>query len=56
MITVTAVAHCIGRCGWTAAGTMAEADKAADKHTRQAKHATATCATPATTTTTGERP
>jgi hypothetical protein len=45
MITLTAVAHCLAReCEWTAAGSMAEVDKASDRHTRQAKHATATVA------------
>ncbi len=56
MITLTASARCIGRCGWTAGpGTQAEADKAAEAHTRKAGHPTATAgrpttATPATTT------
>ena len=48
--TLTASAHCIGRCEWTAAGSMAEADKQAEKHTRTTRHPTATLATPATTT------
>lgn len=55
MIRLTAQAYCIGRCDWSAAGTMAEADKQAEKHTRKAGHPTATMAVPATTTG-GQRP
>jgi hypothetical protein len=42
MMTVTASAHCIGRCEWTASGSMAEVDKQAEKHTRTTRHPTAT--------------
>jgi hypothetical protein len=46
MITLTATARCL-RCGWTAPpGTMAAADKAAEKHTRRG-HPTVTMAGPA---------
>jgi hypothetical protein len=51
VITVTASAHCIGSCDWSAGpGTQAEVDEAAEVHTRKAGHPTATVATPATTT------
>jgi hypothetical protein len=53
MITLAAAAHCL-RCEWTASGTMAEADRGAEKHTK-AGHPTATTAEPATTTTGGQR-
>ncbi len=44
--TVTASAHCL-RCDWTAGpGTMAEVDKAAERHTKSG-HPTATAARPA---------
>ena len=33
MITLTASALCL-RCEWTAEGTMADVDKAAEKHTK----------------------
>jgi hypothetical protein len=57
MITVTATAHCIGRCEWTAGpGDWAATDRAAEAHTRKACHPTATEATPANTTTGGQRP
>ena len=46
MITLTASAHCL-RCEWSASGSMAEADKQADKHTRTTRHPTATLARPA---------
>jgi hypothetical protein len=45
MVALTASAHCL-RCDWTATGTMAAADKAAEKHTAIG-HPTATMATPA---------
>ena len=44
---MTATAHCIGRCDWTATGPAADVDKAADKHTRTTSHPTATIATTA---------
>lgn len=50
MITVTASAHCIGRCEWTATASWADADREAEAHTRKAGHPTATVAAPATTT------
>ena len=43
---MTGTAHCVGRCGWTAEGTWAGADKAAETHTRKTGHPTATVATP----------
>ena len=47
MITVVAVAHCVGRCEWTAGpGEWAATDRAAEQHTRQAKHPTATMGRP----------
>ena len=46
-ITLAASAHCIGRCDWSASGSMAEVDRQADKHTRTTKHPTATLARPA---------
>ncbi len=46
MITVTAAAHCL-RCEWTAAGSMAEVDKQAERHTKTARHPTVTLAVPA---------
>ena len=49
MITLTATAAC-PVCGVLAEGTMAEADKAAEKHTRTTHHPTTTVAVPATTT------
>ena len=42
---MTGTAHC-QRCGWTAEGTWADADKAAETHTRKTGHPTATAATP----------
>ena len=46
MITLTIAARCL-RCGWTAPpGTMADADRAAEKHTSPG-HPTATIAEPA---------
>jgi hypothetical protein len=39
---VIAIAHCISRCDWTAAGTPADTDRAADKHTLKTGHPTAT--------------
>jgi hypothetical protein len=45
MITLTATAHC-QRCEWTAAGSMAEVDKQAEKHTKATGHPTATVAAP----------
>lgn len=45
MITLTAIATC-PQCGVLAEGTMAEADKAADAHTRKTRHATAMVAVP----------
>ena len=42
---MTAAAHC-HRCDWTAAGTIADTDRAADKHTRTTRHPTATVMTP----------
>jgi hypothetical protein len=54
-VTVTAAAHCIGYCDWTAVGTMADVDRAAERHTRQAKHPTATMAQPAPKTTAATR-
>ncbi len=45
MIALTAAAHCL-RCEWTAAGSMAEVDKAAEAHTRKTAHPTATQAVP----------
>lgn len=33
VIALAAAASCL-RCPWTAAGTMADTDRAADKHTR----------------------
>jgi hypothetical protein len=47
MITLTAVARCIGRCGWSASGDQASADRAAEKHTRTTGHPTVTLARPA---------
>jgi hypothetical protein len=47
VITLTAAAHCIGRCDWSASGSMAEADKAAERHTKATGHPTATVAVPA---------
>jgi len=45
MVRLTATARCL-RCDWTAPpGTMADADKAAEKHT-SAGHPTITMATP----------
>ena len=44
---MTATAHCVRGCDWTAAGPWADVDKAADKHTRTTGHPTATNATPA---------
>ena len=41
---MTAEAHC-HRCDWTATGTPADVDKAADKHTSPG-HPTATVMTP----------
>lgn len=46
MITLTASAHCIGRCDWSASGDWASVDKAADAHTRKTHHPTATMAAP----------
>jgi hypothetical protein len=43
---MTGTAHCIGRCDWAAQGTWADADKAAETHTRKTRHPTATIATP----------
>lgn len=46
LITMTAAAHCTGRCGWTAGpGPASDIDRAADKHTRDG-HPTATIVTP----------
>jgi hypothetical protein len=45
MTTITAAAHC-QRCDWTASGTMADVDRAADKHTRTTRHPTATIGEP----------
>jgi hypothetical protein len=42
---MTGTAHC-QRCDWTTAGTPADVDRAADKHTRTTGHPTATLATP----------
>lgn len=47
MITLTATAHCIGRCDWSASGDLGSVDKAAEKHTRTTRHPTATLARPA---------
>jgi hypothetical protein len=47
MITLTATARCL-RCDWTAGpATMADADRAAEKHTRRG-HPTLTMAEPKT--------
>lgn len=43
---MTGTAHCIRRCEWTARGTWAAADKAAEAHTRKTGHPTATIAEP----------
>jgi hypothetical protein len=43
VIALTAIATC-SACGVLAEGTMAEADKAAEAHTRKAGHPTATMA------------
>jgi hypothetical protein len=48
VIALTASAHCIGRCDWSASGDPASVDKAAEKHTRTTRHPTATLARPAT--------
>jgi hypothetical protein len=56
VITLTAVARCIGRCDWSAAGDPASADKAAERHTRTTAHPTVTLARPATMTTAGSPP
>jgi hypothetical protein len=45
MIALTATAHCL-RCDWSAAGSMAEVDKQAERHTKTG-HPTATLAAPA---------
>jgi hypothetical protein len=42
---VTGAAHC-QCCDWTAAGTPADTDKAAEQHTRKTGHAAATATTP----------
>jgi hypothetical protein len=42
---MTGTAHC-QRCDWTAAGTPADADKAAEQHTRKTGHPTATVTAP----------
>lgn len=47
MITLTASAHCIGRCDWSASGDQASVDKQAEAHTRKTRHPTATAAVPA---------
>ena len=47
MITLTASAHCIGRCDWSASGDLASVDKQAEKHTKATGHPTGTAATPA---------
>ena len=39
MITVTASAHCL-RCDWSVSGEWAATDRAAERHTRTAKHPT----------------
>ena len=49
MITIAVTARC-QRCDWTAAGSWAEVDRAAGKHTRTTSHPTATMAEPAATT------
>ena len=54
MITVTASAHCL-RCDWSVSGEWAATDRAAERHTRTAKHPTGVMAVPATTTG-GKRP
>jgi hypothetical protein len=46
MTRVAGSAYC-QRCEWTAAGSMAEADKQAEKHTKATGHPTATVAVPA---------
>lgn len=46
MITLTATARC-HRCDWTASGDWPAVDRAAEKHTKQAEHPTATKAVPA---------
>jgi hypothetical protein len=43
---MTVTAHCISACPWTTQGTWADADKAAEQHTRKTGHATATVTTP----------
>jgi len=53
---IVASAHCIGRCGWSASGDQASADKAAERHTRTTAHPTVTLARPATMTTAGSPP
>ncbi len=47
MIRLTATAHCIGRCDWSASGDLASVDRAAEKHTGTTRHPTATLARPA---------
>ena len=43
MVTVTATAHCIGRCGWTAGpGDPAAVDRQAERHTKATGHPTGT--------------
>jgi hypothetical protein len=47
-ITVIVSAHCLhSGCGWTTSGDWASVDPAAERHTKQTKHATATTAAPA---------
>lgn len=46
-VTLTATAHCLSGCGWTAGpGPAAEVDRAAEKHVRSG-HPTVTAAEPA---------
>jgi hypothetical protein len=42
---VTGTAHC-QRCDWIITGTPADADKAAEQHTRKTGHPTAIVTTP----------
>lgn len=46
MIALTATATCLG-CDWTAEGNLADADKAAGKHTEKLGHSTSVTAVPA---------
>ena len=47
MTAMVATARCL-RCDWTTGpATMADADRAAEKHTKSTRHATVTMAEPA---------